>query len=106
MSSTEDEYIATFEAAMGAIWIHKFISGLIVIPSSDRPIDMYCDNIGAITIVDEPVVQWGSLEVIPSSKETKFKCLQLLESKIKKKEKPKTEKDQSTPHLPFVRDTS
>ncbi|GJS21809.1 reverse transcriptase domain-containing protein [Tanacetum coccineum] len=48
----------------------------------------------------------GSLEAIPSSKETKFKCLQLLESKIEKKKRPKAEKDQCTPHLPFVRHTT
>ncbi|GJV98336.1 retrotransposon protein, putative, ty1-copia subclass [Tanacetum coccineum] len=60
MSSLEAEYIAASEAAMEAIWIRKFISGLIVIPSSNQPIDMYCDNIGAITIVDEPIVQWGA----------------------------------------------
>ncbi|GJX94158.1 Ras-related protein RabE1c-like protein [Tanacetum coccineum] len=35
-----------------------------------------------------------SLEVIPSSKEIKFKCLQSLESKIEKKKRPKAEKDQ------------
>ncbi|GJT68635.1 reverse transcriptase domain-containing protein [Tanacetum coccineum] len=35
----------------------------------------------------------GSLEVIPSSKEIKFKCLQLLESKIEEKKRPKAEKD-------------
>ncbi|GJR35685.1 retrotransposon protein, putative, ty1-copia subclass [Tanacetum coccineum] len=57
MSSMEAEYIATAEAAMEAIWIRKFISRLGVVPSIDRPIDMYCDNTGAITIADEPGVQ-------------------------------------------------
>ncbi|GJZ49540.1 hypothetical protein Tco_0603730 [Tanacetum coccineum] len=60
MSSTEDEYIATSKAAMEAIWIHKFIYGLGVVPNNDRPMDMYYDNTGAITIVDEPRVQKGA----------------------------------------------
>ncbi|GKA21223.1 retrotransposon protein, putative, ty1-copia subclass [Tanacetum coccineum] len=55
-SSMEAEYIA----AMEAIWIHKFIFGLGVVPIIDKPIDMYCDNISAITIADEPGVQKGA----------------------------------------------
>ncbi|GJZ53879.1 retrotransposon protein, putative, ty1-copia subclass [Tanacetum coccineum] len=54
------EYIAASEAAMEAIWIHKFISRLGVVPDNDRPMDMYCDNTGAITIADEPCVQNGA----------------------------------------------
>ncbi|GJY07643.1 retrotransposon protein, putative, ty1-copia subclass [Tanacetum coccineum] len=60
MSSMEAEYLAAAEAAMEAIWIHKFIYGLGVVPSNDRPMDMYCDNIGAITIADKPGVQRGT----------------------------------------------
>ncbi|GJR43573.1 putative RNA-directed DNA polymerase [Tanacetum coccineum] len=56
MSSMEAEYIA----AMEAIWIRKFISGLGVVPNIDKPMDMYCDNIGAITIAKEPGVQKGA----------------------------------------------
>ncbi|GJU39004.1 hypothetical protein Tco_1191961 [Tanacetum coccineum] len=58
ISSMEAEYIANFEAAMEAIWICNFIYG--VVPNNDRPMDMYCDNIGAITIADEPGVQKGA----------------------------------------------
>ncbi|GKD44600.1 hypothetical protein Tco_1269245, partial [Tanacetum coccineum] len=54
MSSMEAEYTAAAEAAMESIWIHKFISGLGVVPNIDKPMDMYCDNTGAITIADEP----------------------------------------------------
>ncbi|GKA36885.1 zinc finger, CCHC-type containing protein [Tanacetum coccineum] len=57
MSSTEAEYIVASEAAMEAIWICKFISGLGVVPNIDRPMDMYCENTGSITIADEPGVQ-------------------------------------------------
>ncbi|GKC58381.1 retrotransposon protein, putative, ty1-copia subclass [Tanacetum coccineum] len=56
MSSTYAEYIAASEAAMEAIWIRNFIYGLDVIPSNDRPMDMYCDTTSAITIADEPEV--------------------------------------------------
>ncbi|GJV92386.1 retrotransposon protein, putative, ty1-copia subclass [Tanacetum coccineum] len=60
MSSMEAEYIAAAEAAREAIWIRKFIFGLGVVPSIDRPMDMYCDNTGAITIANEPGVQKGA----------------------------------------------
>ncbi|GJY53850.1 hypothetical protein Tco_0445514 [Tanacetum coccineum] len=60
MSSMEAEYIAAAEAAMEAIWIRKFIYGLGVVPSIDKPMDKYCDNTGAITIADEPGVQRGA----------------------------------------------
>ncbi|GJZ62466.1 retrotransposon protein, putative, ty1-copia subclass, partial [Tanacetum coccineum] len=60
MSSMEAEYIAAAEAAMEAIWIRKFIFGLGIVPSIDKPMDMYCDNTCAITIADEPGVQKGA----------------------------------------------
>nr|GFA00409.1 hypothetical protein [Tanacetum cinerariifolium] len=56
MSSMKAENIAAAEAAMDAIWIRKFISRLGVVPIIDKPMDMYCNNIGAITIADEPGV--------------------------------------------------
>ncbi|GJR45248.1 zinc finger, CCHC-type containing protein [Tanacetum coccineum] len=64
MSSMEAEYIA----AMKAIWIRKFISGLGVVPSIDRPIDMYCDNTGAITIAFKAGVQRDDNLVDPFTK--------------------------------------
>ncbi|GJY20843.1 zinc finger, CCHC-type containing protein [Tanacetum coccineum] len=60
MSSIEAEYITAAEAAMEAIWIHKFIFGLGVIPSIDKPMDMYYDNTSAINIANEPGVQKGA----------------------------------------------
>ncbi|GJR16017.1 retrotransposon protein, putative, ty1-copia subclass [Tanacetum coccineum] len=59
MSSMEAEFIA----AMEAIWIHKFISGLGVVPSIDKPMDIGCDNTSAITIADEPGVQKGAKHI-------------------------------------------
>ncbi|GKA13109.1 zinc finger, CCHC-type containing protein, partial [Tanacetum coccineum] len=52
MSSMKAEYIVASEVVLEAIWIRKFISGLGVIPNNDRPMNMYCDNTGAITIAD------------------------------------------------------
>ncbi|GKB87279.1 retrotransposon protein, putative, ty1-copia subclass [Tanacetum coccineum] len=60
VSSMEAEYIVAVEAAMEVIWIHKFIYGLGIILGIDKPIDMYGDNTGAITIADEPSIQKGA----------------------------------------------
>ncbi|GJW10086.1 hypothetical protein Tco_1575913 [Tanacetum coccineum] len=60
MSSTKAKYVVASEAVMEPIQICKFIYGLGVVPSNDRPMDMYCDNTGAITIVNEHGVQKGA----------------------------------------------
>ncbi|GJR85249.1 retrotransposon protein, putative, ty1-copia subclass [Tanacetum coccineum] len=44
MSATEAEYIAASEAAMEAVWIMKFISGLVIVATINEPIKMFCDN--------------------------------------------------------------
>jgi hypothetical protein len=53
-STTEAEYIAASEAAKEAMWIKKFITELGVVPSIQSPIDLYCDNTGAIILSKEP----------------------------------------------------
>ena len=53
-STTEAEYIAASEAAKEAVWIKKFVTGLGVIPSISNPVDLYCDNNGAIAQAKEP----------------------------------------------------
>ena len=53
-STTEAEYIAACEAAKEAVWIRKFIEELGVVPSSSGPIDIHCDNNGAIAQAKEP----------------------------------------------------
>ena len=53
-STMEAEYIAACEAAKEAVWIRKFISDLGVVPSIADPIDLYCDNNGAIAQAKEP----------------------------------------------------
>ena len=47
-STTEAEYIAASDAAKEAVWMKKFLSGLGVVPSISNPVDLYCDNNGAI----------------------------------------------------------
>ncbi|GJW06207.1 hypothetical protein Tco_1568630 [Tanacetum coccineum] len=49
----EAEYIAASEAAMEAVWIRKFISGLGIVPSINEPIKMLCDNSAALLISNE-----------------------------------------------------
>ena len=53
-STTESEYIAASEAAKEAVWIRKFITGLGVVPSILDPIELHCDNNGAIAQAKEP----------------------------------------------------
>ncbi|GJW28760.1 hypothetical protein Tco_0045635 [Tanacetum coccineum] len=60
MSATEVEYIVASEAAMEAVWIRKFISGLGIIPTINEPIKMVCDNSAALLIANESGVQRGT----------------------------------------------
>jgi hypothetical protein len=53
-STTEAEYIAASEAAKEGFWIKKFLSELGVVPSAQSPVDLYCDNNGAIAQAKEP----------------------------------------------------
>nr|GEX64372.1 copia protein [Tanacetum cinerariifolium] len=60
ISATEAEYIAASEAAMKAVWIRKFISGLGIVPTINEPIKMFCDNSTVLFIGNEPGVQKGA----------------------------------------------
>ena len=53
-STTESEYIAVSEAAKEAVWIKNFITGLGVVPSILDPLEIFCDNNGAIAQAKEP----------------------------------------------------
>jgi hypothetical protein len=53
-SMKKDEYIAASEAAKEVVWIRNFVSVLGVVPSASNPMDLYCDNSGAIVKVKEP----------------------------------------------------
>jgi hypothetical protein len=46
--TTEAEYIAASSAAKEAVWIKKFIYDLEIVPSIVDPIELQCDNNGAI----------------------------------------------------------
>ncbi|GJZ13006.1 hypothetical protein Tco_0548236 [Tanacetum coccineum] len=59
-SSVETEYIAAFDASKEAVWVRKFISGMGVVPTIEKPINMYCDNTGAIAIDNESGITKGA----------------------------------------------
>ncbi|GKC12005.1 hypothetical protein Tco_1008787, partial [Tanacetum coccineum] len=59
-SSTYVEYIVAFDASKEAVWILKFISRLGVVPTIKEPINMYCDNNGAIAIAKDHGVTKGA----------------------------------------------
>ena len=50
-STTEAEYIAASEAAKEGVWIKKFLIEFGVFPNASSPLDLYCDNSGAIAKV-------------------------------------------------------
>ncbi|GJZ20127.1 retrotransposon protein, putative, ty1-copia subclass [Tanacetum coccineum] len=59
-SSAEAEYIAAYDASKEAVWVRKFIYGLGVVPTIEKPINMYCDNTGAIAIAKESGITKGA----------------------------------------------
>ncbi|GJT66468.1 hypothetical protein Tco_1017948 [Tanacetum coccineum] len=59
-SSAEAEYIAAYDAFKEAVWVRKFIYRLGVVPIIEEPINMYCDNTGAITIANESGITKGA----------------------------------------------
>ena len=54
VSTTEAEYIAAAEAVKEAVWVHKFLIGLRIVPLAAESIILYCDNNGAIAQAKEP----------------------------------------------------
>ncbi|GKB85530.1 retrotransposon protein, putative, ty1-copia subclass [Tanacetum coccineum] len=59
-SSAEAEYIAAYDTSKEAVWVRKFIFRLGVVPTIEKPISMYCDNTGAITIANESRITKGA----------------------------------------------
>ena len=53
-SMTEAQYIASSEAAKEGVWIRKFLIQLGVFPNASSPLDLYCNNSGAIAQEKEP----------------------------------------------------
>nr|GFA39558.1 hypothetical protein [Tanacetum cinerariifolium] len=60
MHATQSEYMAASETAMEAVWIRKFVGDLVVMPSINKPINMYCDNSAALIFANEPGVMKGA----------------------------------------------
>ncbi|GKA88745.1 hypothetical protein Tco_0810509 [Tanacetum coccineum] len=60
MAAIEAKYIAASKAAMEAIWIRKFISGLGIVPKINEPIKMFSGNSAVLLIANEPGVQRGA----------------------------------------------
>nr|GEV41905.1 hypothetical protein [Tanacetum cinerariifolium] len=60
MSAIEAEYIAASEAAIEAVWIKKFISGLGIVPTINKPIKMFGNYSAALYFANEPRVQRGA----------------------------------------------
>ena len=54
LSTCESEYIAASEASKEATWIKNFIGDLGVVPSNEDPIEIFCDNEGAVALTKEP----------------------------------------------------
>jgi hypothetical protein len=53
-STLEAEYMAASEAAREGIWLKEFTTELGVIPNALDPMEIYCDNTGAIALAKEP----------------------------------------------------
>ena len=53
-STMEAEYVAATEAAKEAVWLRKFLRDLEVVPDSEQPIALYCDNSWAVANSKEP----------------------------------------------------
>ena len=66
-STMEVEYIAACEAAKEAVWIQNFITGIGVVPSIADPIDLYCDNNGAIAHAKESRSHSKAKHILPPS---------------------------------------
>jgi hypothetical protein len=63
-SMIEVEYIVASEAAKEALWIRAFVSELHVVPSTSSPMNLYCDNSGAIAQAKEPRAHKSSKHVL------------------------------------------
>ena len=53
-STMEAEYVAACEAAKEAVWLKSFLKALEVVPETDKPMTLYCDNSGAVANAKEP----------------------------------------------------
>ena len=56
--------MAASEAAKEAVWIQKFTAGLYIIKNLCNPVNLYCDNTGAIAFAMEPISHTRSKDVL------------------------------------------
>ena len=63
-STLEAEYIAASDVAKEAVWIKNFVFRLGVSPIITNPVDVYCDNNGAISQAKEPRSHQQSKNII------------------------------------------
>ena len=66
-STTKAEYLAAGEAAKEGVWMKDFITELGVVPSVLGPMEIYCDNNGAIAQAKESRSLWRCPEYIPGT---------------------------------------
>ncbi|GKF35408.1 retrotransposon protein, putative, ty1-copia subclass, partial [Tanacetum coccineum] len=52
--------VVDWKSTKQSVWIRKFISGLVIVPTIEEPISMYCDNTGAIAIAKDDGVTKGA----------------------------------------------
>ena len=60
----EVEYIVASDAAKEAVWIKNLVFRLGVVPSITNPVDVYCDNNGAIAQAKEPISHQRSKHIL------------------------------------------
>ena len=53
-STIEVEYVVTLKASMEVVWLQNYLMDLEVVSSMEKPIDLYCDNTGAIENIKDP----------------------------------------------------
>ena len=53
-STTSAEVMAAAEASKEGVWIKKFLEELGVVPSSQGPLELFCDNSASISQIKEP----------------------------------------------------
>ena len=63
-STIEAEYVDALDGAKEAVWITNFIFRLGVVPRITNPLDVYCDNNGAIAQAKEPISHQRSKHIL------------------------------------------
>ena len=77
-SIIEAEYIVAFMESKKVVWIKNFITELGVVLSIANPIELYCDNIGAIAQAKKPRSHQQSKYIL--------RCFHLIRDIVKRKD--------------------